>query len=117
MRRVGFTLIELLVVIAIIAVLAVVVILALNPAALLQQSRDANRLSDLATMNSAFNLFATDVSGGSFGAASTSYISVFDSSATSTAGDQCQGLSLPSLGSSTFECAASSSYKWISGTG
>ena len=57
----GFTLIELLVVIAIIAVLAVVVILTLNPAALLQEARDANRVSDMATLKSALSLYLADV--------------------------------------------------------
>jgi prepilin-type N-terminal cleavage/methylation domain-containing protein len=56
----GFTLIELLVVIAIIAVLAVVVILALNPAELLKQARDSNRISDMATLNSAVSLYLAD---------------------------------------------------------
>ena len=45
----GFTLIELLIVIAIIAILAVVVVLVLNPAELLRQSRDSQRLSDIST--------------------------------------------------------------------
>jgi len=58
----GFTLIELLVVIAIIAILAVVVILTLNPAELLRQARDSNRVSDFATLKSALSLYATDVS-------------------------------------------------------
>ncbi len=49
----GFTLIELLVVIAIVAVLAVAVVLVLNPAQLIMQGRDATRISDLATVQSA----------------------------------------------------------------
>lgn len=53
----AFTLIELLVVIAIIAILAVVVVLALNPAQLLAQSRDVNRVSDMATLNTALGLY------------------------------------------------------------
>ena len=57
----GFTLIELLVVIAIVAVLAVVVILTLNPAELLRQARDSNRVSDAATMKSAMALYLADV--------------------------------------------------------
>jgi prepilin-type N-terminal cleavage/methylation domain-containing protein len=57
----GFTLIELLVVIAIIAILAVVVILTLNPAELLRQARDSNRVSDFATLKSALGLYAADV--------------------------------------------------------
>lgn len=57
----GFTLVELLVVIGIIAVLSVVVILTLNPAELLRQARDSNRISDLATMKSALSLYLADV--------------------------------------------------------
>ncbi|MDP2598652.1 MAG: type II secretion system protein [Candidatus Liptonbacteria bacterium] len=64
----GFTLIELLVVIAIIAVLAVVVILTLNPAELLRQARDSNRISDLGTLKSAISLFQADVSTSSLSA-------------------------------------------------
>ncbi len=56
----GFTLIELLVVIAIIAILAVVVILTINPAQLLKQARDSNRISDLATLKSALSLYLAD---------------------------------------------------------
>jgi prepilin-type N-terminal cleavage/methylation domain-containing protein len=58
----GFTLIELLVVIAIIAILAVVVVLTLNPAELLRQARDSNRISDFATIKSAIALYSEDVS-------------------------------------------------------
>jgi len=61
-NRKAFTLIELLVVIAIIAVLSVVVILSLNPAELLRQSRDSNRVSDMATLKSAISLYLADVS-------------------------------------------------------
>jgi prepilin-type N-terminal cleavage/methylation domain-containing protein len=56
----GFTLIELLVVIAIVAVLSVVVILTLNPAELLKQARDSNRISDLNTIKSAISLYLAD---------------------------------------------------------
>jgi prepilin-type N-terminal cleavage/methylation domain-containing protein len=60
-RRSGFTLIELLVVIAIIAILAVVVVLTLNPAELLRQARDSNRISDFATIKSSIALYTEDV--------------------------------------------------------
>jgi prepilin-type N-terminal cleavage/methylation domain-containing protein len=63
----GFTLIELLVVIAIVAVLAVVVILTLNPAELLRQARDSNRVSDAATMKSALALYLADVTSAQLG--------------------------------------------------
>lgn len=52
----GFTLVELLVVIAIIAVLAGVVVVAINPAALLQKSRDATRLQDIENVHKAMAL-------------------------------------------------------------
>ena len=62
----GFTLIELLIVIGIIAVLAVVVLLTLNPAELLRQARDSNRVSDLASLNSALSYYLADVSGATY---------------------------------------------------
>jgi prepilin-type N-terminal cleavage/methylation domain-containing protein len=121
LSRKAFTLIELLVVIAIIAVLAVVVVLTLNPAALLQQLRDSNRVSDMATLNSAINLYNTDQSGASsysLGSSNTAYVSIPDPTATSSAGDQCQGLGLISLPSTyTYHCAASSTYRNLNGTG
>ena len=57
----GFTLIELLVVIGIIVVLSVVVVLTLNPAELLKQARDSNRISDMATLKSSLALYLADV--------------------------------------------------------
>jgi prepilin-type N-terminal cleavage/methylation domain-containing protein len=82
-RTAAFTLIELLVVIAIIAILAVVVVLTLNPAQLLAESRDANRVSDLATLNRGIALYMTDqsnVPSYSIGVPSTTYISIPDNS-------------------------------------
>jgi prepilin-type N-terminal cleavage/methylation domain-containing protein len=118
-RRSAFTLIELLVVIAILAVLAVVVVLTLNPAGLLQESRDANRLSDMATLNSAISDFSADVqTTNALGAANTLYISVPDPTATSSFGDQCQGLNMPALPSGwTYQCAGSNWYRLTNGTG
>lgn len=52
----GFTLVELLVVIAIIAILAAVVVLIINPIELTRRGRDAARLSDLASLQSAINV-------------------------------------------------------------
>lgn len=78
----GFTLIELLVVIAIIAVLSVVVILTLNPAELLRQARDSNRVSDLSTMKSAISLYLADVSTPALGTALRCYQSILPASTT-----------------------------------
>ena len=88
-KQKGFTLIELLVVIAIIAILAVVVILTLNPAELLRQARDSNRVSDFATMKSALSLYATDVATSSWmsgGLTNANASTVFYSATTSTVG-------------------------------
>jgi len=60
-KKSGFTLIELLVVIAIIAILMVTVVITLNPGQLLAQSRDSNRLSDIATLKTALTLYTADV--------------------------------------------------------
>ena len=57
MHKKGFTLIELLVVIGILAILTAAVVLVLNPAELLRQSRDAQRLSDFDALRSSINLY------------------------------------------------------------
>jgi len=106
-------------VIAIIAILAVVVVLTLNPAELLRQSRDANRVSDMATLTSALNLYLTDQGGGSgfsLGNASNTGISVPDPNNSST----CGSLGLPSLNTSTGQqwyCGSSSSSRNINSQG
>jgi prepilin-type N-terminal cleavage/methylation domain-containing protein len=115
--RDGFTLIELLVVIAIIAILSVVVILTLNPAALLQQSRDSNRISDMSTLNTALGVYLAQ-GASSLGSSSVVYISIPDPTATTTAGDQCQGLGLITLPATySYHCAATSTYRSVDGTG
>lgn len=113
LTRSAFTLIELLVVIAIIAILAVVVVLTLNPAQLLAQSRDANRVSDMATLNSAINLYQTDQAGASsytLGNASTSYLSIPSASST------CATLGMATSAYS-YQCSSSSNYRNASSTG
>ena len=113
--RKAFTLIELLVVIAIIAILAVVVVLTLNPAQMLAQARDSNRLSDLTTMNSALNLYAADAGGsGSLGTAGVTYISIPDPTASTTAGSNCSALGFPPTG---YHCAGPNFYRRNDGTG
>lgn len=83
----GFTLIELLIVIAIVAILSVVVVLTLNPAELLRQSRDSNRISDMSTLRSAISLYLADVTVPSIGASATCYAST----STASLGVSCGG--------------------------
>ena len=112
----GFTLIELLVVVGIIAILMVTVVIVMNPGQLLAQSRDSNRLSDIASMDTSLRLASIDSL--SYGSTNTVYVSIPDNTATSTAGDQCQGLGLPSLPATySYHCAASSTYRLTNGTG
>ncbi len=59
----GFTLIELLIVIAIIASLAIVVFVALNPAQRFKDTRDARRVSDVATILTAIHASIVDNKG------------------------------------------------------
>ena len=62
----GFTLIELLIVIGILAILATTVVLVLNPAQLLAETRDVQRLNDLDVIRSAVNLYLASVTGATF---------------------------------------------------
>ncbi len=88
-NRKGFTLIELLVVIAIVAILAVVVVVVLNPAELLKQARDSNRVSDLATLKSAVSLYLVDATSAnlasSTGGYGVCYLSTISGNGTTTA--------------------------------
>mgnify|MGYP001607941649 CR=1 FL=1 len=61
-KKEGFTLLELLIVIAILAILGAIVIFVLNPAETLRKTRDAQRISDLATIKSAIGLYVTSSS-------------------------------------------------------
>ena len=84
MKR-GFTLIELLIVIGILAILAVAVVLILNPAQLLAQARDSQRMSDLNSVKSAISLYLvtytspTVTAGPTFTASSSPTICPFSS--------------------------------------
>jgi len=65
----GFTLIELVIVIAILAILASVVVLTLNPAQLMAQARDSQRISDLKSVVSAVAIYLASVTNPSFASA------------------------------------------------
>ncbi len=63
----GFTLIELLIVIGILAILATTVVLVLNPAQILAETRDTQRISDLGSVSSALGLYLATVANPAFG--------------------------------------------------
>lgn len=67
----GFTLLELLIVIAILAILASTAVVVLNPAEILRKSRDASRLSDMASMRTAINYYIANTSSPILGIDST----------------------------------------------
>ncbi len=62
---------ELLIVIGIMAVLATAATIVLNPAQLLAQARDSQRISDMNALKAAISLYLTDVTTPSLGACST----------------------------------------------
>ncbi|MDP1706581.1 MAG: prepilin-type N-terminal cleavage/methylation domain-containing protein, partial [bacterium] len=80
----GFTLIELLVVIAILAILSVAVVLIIYPADIIRQSRDSNRLTDLANLSKAVNTFSVTNADSFVGTSSIVYVSISDSVTTCT---------------------------------
>jgi len=69
--RKGFTLIELLIVIGILAILATTVVLVLNPAQILAESRDTQRIADLGAVNNAIGLYLATVANPTFGSGAT----------------------------------------------
>jgi formylglycine-generating enzyme required for sulfatase activity len=82
----------------------------------LKQSRDANRISDLATLNSAINLYNTDQGGAqgySLGLASTTYISIPDPTASTT----CGGLGGNFASGGQFTCGTATSSRNVNDTG
>ncbi len=117
LRR-AFTLIELLVVIAIIAILAVVVVLVLNPAELLKQSRDANRVSDVNTLTSALSL--KNIDSASPGTPDVLYLSLPDPTIPAGATSTCSGIGLSSSSLPqgwTYQCASVADYRNTNGSG
>ena len=110
--RAAFTLIELLVTLALIAIISVVVVVTLNPSELLKQARDSNRLSDINTLNTAVSAFVVDQPTTAIGNASTTYVSVPDSTTT------CANLGLPALPTGwSYHCAPTSTLRNVDGTG
>ncbi len=63
----GFTLVELLIVVAILAVLSTATVIILNPAQILQETRDTQRMNDLNTVNSALALYLANTASPTLG--------------------------------------------------
>ena len=63
----GFTLVELLIVIGILAVLTSAVVVVLNPAQLLAQARDSQRMSDLDAVRSSISFYLSTATSTSLG--------------------------------------------------
>jgi len=110
----SFTLVELLIVIAILAVLAAAVVIVLNPAELLAQARDSQRITDLKTTKDAIDLFVLDNPSASLGTAERVYISLPDTVS------NCPNLtaSLPALPAGwEYVCSTSEDLRNTDGTG
>jgi prepilin-type N-terminal cleavage/methylation domain-containing protein len=74
--RKGFTLLELLIVIGILAILSAATVLVINPAELMRQSRDSQRLNDLAALNSAIAFYISNTSSPDIGSNTVNYATV-----------------------------------------
>ncbi|HEY4500144.1 MAG TPA: LamG-like jellyroll fold domain-containing protein [Candidatus Paceibacterota bacterium] len=110
-RNAGFTLLELLIVIGILGVLGTVAVLILNPGQLFNQSRDANRISEINSINKAIVIYKA-LGGKQYGNPNTIYISVPDSSSS------CANLNLPTLPIGwLYNCRPESEFRNLNGTG
>jgi len=108
----AFTLIELLVVIAILAILATVIVVIINPGELLKQSRDTDRMADMATMSKTLGLLIADQASVALGTSTNIYVSLPDSSPT------CANLGLPTPPTGySYACVSTSTYRKVDGTG
>ena len=111
----SFTLVELLIVIAILAVLAAAVVIVLNPAELLAQARDTQRISDVNMIKKATDLFIVDNSTTSLGTSQKVYISLPDAAAPACTNNLA---SLPVLPAGwSYNCVTAANLRNINGTG
>jgi len=122
----SFTLIELLIVIAIVAVLSTVVLITLNPAELLKQARDSNRLSEISALNSTFNILSADIPSPYFGDERTIYVSIPDAASSDiNHRDNCPGIrtqlpqlpDVPTPNDWKYDCSPPASFRKVNGTG
>lgn len=98
----GFTLIELLVVVSIVGVLAAATVIILNPNELLEQARDAQRISDMSSISKAISVYQEQSASSSLGSPDIAYTSLVSTSTS------CSNWSLPTLsGGYTYNCVTS----------
>jgi prepilin-type N-terminal cleavage/methylation domain-containing protein len=111
----GFTLLELLVVMALLSVVSTVTVLVVNPAELLRQARDAERLDNFASIERAIGLIQANDTSANLGAANTVYVSLPSDQA------DCSDLGLPDLPQVpvawSYVCASSDNYRKTDGSG
>ena len=108
-----FTLIELLIVIAILAILATVTLLVINPAQMIKQTRDSNRIAELNQINKALLIFQS-FSGTGMGTNNTIYISLPDTD--SQCGSYYGQLTATSTGWN-YHCSTTANYRKVDGNG
>ncbi|MDZ4209922.1 MAG: type II secretion system protein [Candidatus Curtissbacteria bacterium] len=112
--RAGFTLIELLIVIGIVAILATVTLLVLNPAEVLEEGRDSNRLSEIVSLDKTIGFAISQVPPLFIGSPNIVYISIPDTAT------NCSNISskLPALAAGwSYHCASEANFRKIDGTG
>src|SRR3989344_4400148 len=121
-RKSGFTLLELLIVITILAILTLVVVLFINPVEMLKKSRDVQRMSDLATTQSAIVLFLQDKTSNTLGGNNAGLAATIAkpcwNSGSATAASSTQWLSIYSTGKTfTYGYASSSQTDYTKNNG
>jgi|GEM_PF-919563 len=113
--RAGFTIIELLMVIGILGILSTIILLVINPAQLIKQAADANRITELNQINKALLIYQSFRGEGSYmGDHNTIYISLPDT-------DPKCGSYYGQLAATTspwnYHCSTPANYRKIDGTG
>lgn len=111
-RKQGFTLVELIIVITILVILGIVVIVLIDPAEILAQSRDAQRISDLASLKAATQLVLSASTPSTTACDSTTVIN-----ATTPIAANRVYVSTPTAGSSTYNVTATLFRQLADGTG
>jgi uncharacterized protein (TIGR02145 family)/prepilin-type N-terminal cleavage/methylation domain-containing protein len=110
----GFTLIELLIVIGILAILATTVVMVINPAEMVKQSRDGNRMAELQSINKALLVYQSFGGSSSMGTSNIIYISLPDSDS------QCgsyYGTLTATSSPWNYHCSPEADYRKTDGTG